>query len=571
SFLSRVSVEPVKKSKIVEIGFASLDPERAALIANTIVDEFIALNLDSRLNATQQARNWLDEQIENQRAKLEVSEERLNSYLADKRIIFLNQQEDYETLLTQKLAEMSTELGSATAYRIEKESLANEIKESGLNNSAVLNNRLIQLLQGQYAKLDSEYSKFLKIYKPDYPKMVSIRQEMKIFKENIDKETNKILSSVKADYNAAVKREAYLASDIENVKTQAIDLQQKMIQYQIMKREVDTNRDMYNSMLQRLKEIGVSTTMAASNVQIIDKAEVPTSPFKPRKTLNMMLAFVTGILGGVFLAFFVDYFDRSIKSIEDIEKKHCLPVLGEIPESVAGIGRRMLISPGETGAFSEAFRSLGTHLQFSSPSTPPKTILVSSSLEQEGKTTVSVNIAISLLNFYEKGIIIDADMRKPNISSYLGMDNSTGLSSHLSGISNVDSITRKTAYAGLDVITSGPKPANPSELLSSREMRSLVDNLRSQYDFIIIDSPPILGMSDSLVLGTLADGAVLVAHAGKTPSDALLQSKKIFQSIRSRVLGVVLNRVTKKMKYGYYPSYYHSNVYEETGKKIESA
>ncbi len=557
-FLGRVEVSPVKKSQLVEVKFVSHDPELAAKVANTIADEYIELTLDSKLEATNQAKRWLEKQIEDLRAKLETSEERLNSYVSSSRIIFLDKEKDFQSLQTQKLAELSTELGKATAERISKEALYREIKESGVNNSAILDNPLINSLRSEYASLESEYFKLSKLYKPEYPKMQRLMEQMEKLRSRIEVEAQKVVKAIEADYKAAVKKENYLSAAIEKLSKEVSDFQEKMIQYQILKREVDTNRQLYNNLLQRLKEVGVSASISASNIQIIDRAEVPRAPYKPKKAVNIALSLIVGLFGGVFLAFFVEYFDNTIKTVNEIEKKSRLPVLGMVPAAEDAEGNLICVNSGENGAMAEAFRSISTYLQFSSASKPPKRILFTSPLAEEGKTTLAVNTAMSLIGYFGKGVIVDADLRKPDIHNFMGLDNKTGLSSFLSGNIEFDSLIKGSPYEGLDVITSGPIPPNPSELLSSTRMKELVDGLFALYDFVILDSPPVLGMADSPILSTVVEGVIVVVKAGATPSDALVQTKKVLYSVNGKILGVVLNEIDTKSRYGYYSYYYYS-------------
>ncbi len=566
-FLDHLKISPVRKSQLVEVGFMSHSPALAATVANTIADEYIEFNLDSRLDASVQARKWLEKQIENLRAKLEVSEERLNSYIEKSDIILFNQEKDYRTLLIQKLAELSTELGAATADRISKESLYNQIKESGANNSVVLNSSLIQSLKVRYEKLESEYSKMLNQYKPGYSRMLSLKKQMDNLKANIDSETKRIISSIESDYGTALKRESYLSANLKKARKEVMNVQKKMIQYQILKREVDSNRQLYNNLLQRLKEVGVSATLSASNIQVLDRAESPLRPYRPRKTLNIVLSLIVGLFGGVFLAFFIEYFDNSVKSVDEVEKKYLLPVLGVIPLTEQDDGTHLMIDPADRGSLAEAFRSLGTYIQLSSASRPPRTIMVTSSMESEGKSTVAVNTALSSMTYMGNGILVDADLRKPSVHKFFDVDNSAGLSSFLSGLKGLDEIVQKSKYLGLDVITSGPIPPNPSELLSSAEMKGFLDDLSTRYDFVIIDSPPVLGLSDSPVMSTMSDGVIVVVSAGRTSGEALVQTKKILLGVHSKILGVVLNRVKYRAQYGYYSYYYHNYRYAASRKK----
>jgi len=562
AFLDNLEVDPIKNSQLVDVSFIALDPTFSAMIANKIASEYIDFTLDNKLNATRQARKWLEKQIEELQGQLESSEEKLNDYVARNQIIFLNQEKDYESVLTKQLSELSTTLSSATAERIKNETLFREIDQSGKNAQVLLDSPVIQSLIKEKAKLETEYADLSQLYKPDYPKMVRLTEQISKIGAQIENEKKAIIESVEMNYRTSVKREEKISSTIDDLQNKTVELQKKLVQYQILQREVETNRELYESLLQRLKEVGVSASLSASNIIILDHADVPIKPHFPRKGLNIAVSIIIGLFGGVFLAFFVEYLDNTIKNHEFIEKKVHLPILGLIPVSEEK-DSTLRLTYGKSGVLAEAFRSIGTYIQFASVSRPPKTMLVTSPLEQEGKTTLSMNLSKHLVDFMGKGLIIDADLRKPQIHRILGMNNSIGLSSYLSGHVSREEIIRQSTFEGLDVITSGPIPPNPSELLGSALMRKLVDYLETQYDFIILDSAPVLGMSDSLIVSTFVDGVVVVVFAGKTPKDTLIQTKKMLNGVNAKIIGTVLNGIDKKTHYGYY-SYYFSD-YGESG------
>ncbi len=566
AFLGRLEVRPLMKSQLVEVSFESHDPQLARDVANAVAETYIDFNLSSKIEASQQARKWLEKQIEVMKARVEESEEELNRYASENKMIFLDENQDRQSILKQKLAELSSALSEATATRIQKEALYREIKEAGDKNPVVMNNPLIQELKKQFISLESEYFNLLKIYKPEYPKMKQLKSQMDSLQKRIKAETANIMKSIRSDYMAAVKREKYL-KDLFNVqKRKALEFQNRMVQYQILKREVDTNKELYNNMLQRLKEIGVSATMKATNIQILDRAEYPKAPYKPKKGLNIILSILVGLMGGVGLAFFVEYFDNTVKDSQDIERRLNLPSLGVIPlyTQTDPSARELITHSDNVGPVAEAFRSIGTFISLSSASRPPRTILITSPREKEGKTTVSINTAMALTSTFKRGIIVDADLRKPKIHDGFSLENISGLSTFLTGNMEFDDdLIRRTSIEGLDIITSGPIPPNPSELLGSARMKDLLDALYSIYDFVVIDSAPLLGMTDSLYLSSFVDGVVLVIRAGKTPQDALMETKRMLGKIDAKILGVVINAVKEKdLRYGYY-SYYYSSYYRD--------
>lgn len=571
--LKGLNIEPQVKSRLVKITFESEHPEFAASVPNEVAKSYIDFNIESKFDSTLQARDWLEKQLQEMKAKVERAEEALNRYVAQNGIIFLadsgtgdTKETKGQSMVNKRLSELSTQVVQATSERVTKEVVFREAqRENGEAIPAVQNNSLLQALKKDYASVESEYAQLSKVYKPDYPKMVKLREQSNQIKMRIDAETKKALEGLRVEYEAAVKKEAYLSSTMERYKSEVTNQNEKMVQYQILKREAETNRELYNNLLQRLKEVGVSASLTASDIQVLDRAEVPRAPYKPDKKRNLMIALIVGLLGGIGLAFFAEYLDNTVKTADDIEKEVALPSLGVVPELGKGNGRidRPVITyEDKKSPLSEAYRSIGTYIQFSSAGRPPKTILVTSARQGEGKTTTVVNIAVTLVHTFGKGVIIDSDMRRPQIHRVFDVDNSRGLSSFLTGHIEIDQgLIQKTKVENLDVIPAGIIPPNPSELLSSYRVKDLIAELSSMYSFIIIDSPPILGLSDSLLLSTLIDGVIMVTRAGATPKDAAVQARKLLQGVNAKILGVVLNGITETdLKYGSY-SYYYSNYY----------
>ncbi len=567
SFLSKLEVNPIQKSRLVNVSFTSYDPELSAKVANTIGETFIQLNIESKFEATYQARTWLEKQLDIMKAKVEQAEERLNEYAAKNEIIFLKEDEsgednEKENIITKRLSELSTNLTAAISDRIAKEALYREVASGDpQSSSVVMNNPLIMELKKTYAELESEYNKQLKIYKPDYPKMVKLKEHIDQIKNKIDLETKKIVSSIKKDYQIALRREGELRSLVEKQKQEALDLNQRSIQYQILKREADTNKELYNGLLQRLKETGVSASLTASNIQILDRAEVPKLPYKPKKTLNIILSIVIGLFGGIGLAFFIEYLDNTIKTPEDLEKRMSLPPLGWVPYHFGSKNNLLVEHVSHTDSSSqiaEAYRSIRTFLLLSSGGKPPRMIMVTSPTREEGKTTTAINISISLTKSDVKVIIVDADMRRPRIHNVLSLDNKVGLSNFLSGNAEIDDgIIKASNIENLDVITSGPIPPNPAELLSSYRFTDLLYALYSLYNFIIIDTPPVIGISDSLIASTQVDGVIIVARSGKTQKEAIREARRLLHGVNAKILGVVLNAIDRSsMRYSYYYNYY---------------
>ena len=560
---SRLEVVPVKNSQLIKVSFISNNPEISLIVANAIADEYISYDLDSRVGAGSEAKTFLEKQIENTKAKVEVSEKNLNEYASRNEIIFLD--DDKQSVLSRKFAEISSALSAETTERMQKEALYRQIKETGTNNPVIINNGLIQGLKSQHATLEAEYLNLSKTFTPDYPKMKNLKSQLDALRDRIEHEKANLIKSVESDYKASLKKEAYLRAAMEGQKKKVLDFQERAVQYQSLKREVQVNKELHNNLLQRLSEVGVAALSKSTNIQIVDNALYPKYPYKPDKVQNFLLSVFFGLLGGVGLAFLVDYFDNSVKDTDDIERRIHLTSLGMIPyqAQLSGEKRPQMISSEFTNPVAEAFRSISTFIMLSSAAKPPKTILITSPGEKEGKTTICINIAAALAESLGKGIIIDADMRRPKLHHSFSVDNKTGLSSCLSGNGGVEGIhsgmIKPTSVKDLSILTSGPVPPNPSKLLHSNRMKDLLDALNDIYNFVIIDAPPIMGMPDSIVLSSYVDGTILVVKAGETQRNAISTAKQIFNSVNCNLLGVVLNGVKKDdLKYGSYSNYYSS-------------
>jgi len=585
--ISRLEIKPIKNSQLVEVSFLSHDPEISMNVTNAVAQTFIELDLESRVGASKDARDFLEKQIEIMKDKVEESEKRLNAYASKKEIVF---DKADQNLITQKLSDLSAALNGITTERLQKEGLYRELRESGANNPVILGNPLILGLKKDFSSLEAEYYNLSKIYTPDYPKMKSLKSQMDAIQRRIEEETSRIADSVQSDYKASVKKEDNLLRALDVQKQKALSFRDTIADYEVVKREVDANKDLYNTLLKRFNEVSVSARSSATNIQLLDKAVYPKAPYKPNVPLNFLLSVFFGLTGGVGLAFLAEYFDSSVKDTDIIERKVNLPTLGIIPDfeivkqkarfqvldkisprkGTASSRLPMPLHTQKDGPVAEAFRSIGAFIVLSSASTPPKTILVTGPGEKVGKTTICVNIARALSESLGKGIIIDADLRRPDLHHFFNLDNSTGLSTFLSGNMDFDStegvLIKPASEKGLSVITSGPIPPNPSELLGSARMQDLLYALQATFEFILVDAPPVMGLPDAIYLSKIVDGTVLVAKASETTKNELIEIKRVFRNIDAKILGVILNGVKKgDLKYGTYNYYYSSYFKDKAG------
>ena len=564
ALLSRLEVTPVKNSQLVRVSFLSHHPELSVNIANAMAAAYVDYDLQSRVDASKEAREFLDRQIEDTKAKIEKAEKKLNEYASRNEIIFLDSEK--LSISNQKLSDISSALNAISTERMQKEALLRELRESsGPDNPIILNNSLILQLKGQHATLEAEYVNLSRTYTPDYPRMKNIKSQLDAIQERIELEKTRLIRSAESDYNAASKKEASLKKTFDVQKKKVLEFQEKTVEYQILKRDVTVNKDLYNNLLQRLSEVGVSAMSRATNIQVVDRALFPRAPSEPNIPRNILLSILFGLMGGIGLAFLVEYFDNTVNNAQEIEKKMHVPSLGMVPlhKDLLSSKRPQLIYADAGNPMAEVFRSIGTFILFSSSSKPPKTILITSPGEKEGKSTISLNIAMSLAESLGNGILIDADLRKPKLHHSFGLDNKIGLSTCLSGNLEFDlgngKLIRPTTAKGLNIMTSGPVPPNPAALLFSTRMKDLLASLYTRFNFVVIDAPPVMGMPDSIFLSTIVDGTILVVKAGETPRDALVATKKVFRNVNANLLGVVLNGVKRNdLKYGYYSNYFSS-------------
>ena len=579
-FLGKLKIEPIRNSMLVKIHFDSSYPELSALVANTLATTYMQQNLELRFVTTEKAKEWLTKQLQDLKGKVEKADEDLQIFGSKHDIISL---EDKENVTMQRLTELNEALIKAESDRIAKESTYRQITGRKIDSlPTILENKLISDLKQAHIQLEAQYVKQLETFKADHPEMARLKKQMDILKARLDGEIGKIAAGIKNDYESSRRRESLLREAFEQQKKKALEMKEKAIQYNILKREADTNRELYKGLLQRMKEAGISAGITASNIQLIDQAELPIAPYKPNKRLNLILALFVGLFLGIGLAFFFEYLDRSVKTPEDVEQLVRLPFFGLVPE-ISHERRRWVekkaLYPVELVTFghprsmiSEAFRNIRTSILLSFSEKPPKKIAISSPNPAEGKTMIAINTAIALSQTGAQVLIIEADLRKPRVYKIFDQENGVGLSNFLSGHAELDSIIRKTGVPNLSCILAGPLPPNPSELLGSYLFRNMIESLGDRFDHIILDVPPVLGFADSLILSTSVDGIILVVHGGKTPKETLQRAKDVLVQVNAKILGVVINRVDIRRSeydgYGYY-YYRYQHYYGEKSRKEE--
>ena len=503
------------------------------------------------------------------KVKLEDAERELNAYTRKEGIVKRDDKEGSPE--NQMLSDFTAALSKAQAERIRAEALYQHAKAGDpVALSAAGENKLIQTYKERKAKLEGEYQEGLQIYKPGHPKMQQLESQITDTQAKIDQEAKATISVLKTQYEAALAQENLLNAKLKETRETVLGGQDRSFQYNILKREVDTSRQLYDSLLQRYKEIGVSGGVGVNNITVVDKAKVPTFPFKPNLRLHLLIAIVVGLAAGIGLAILLEHFDDTIKHPQDMEKFLGLPVLGIIPSAPDNEGQELAISANADlrSAFAEAYRSLRTALQFATAEGMPKVLLLTSSSVGEGKSTSALSLAIHIAHTGKTVLLIDGDLRKASLHTKLGIRNDSGLTNYLAGNSQPVDITRPTQIPRLFVMPAGPLPPNPAELIGSNKMVSLLKLAAERFDQVIIDGPPVLGLADAPLLGSLADATVLVVDSGATSRQFAQNSVKRLRATRTRLIGGILNRMDGGSRAYGYNSYYYYQYGDSDQKKL---
>ncbi|HTZ18420.1 MAG TPA: polysaccharide biosynthesis tyrosine autokinase [Dissulfurispiraceae bacterium] len=562
-----ISVNPVKNSKIVDISYLSENPVLAQVIANTVAKAYIEELLEMSMSSTQYTIQWMTKKAEEEREKLEKSERSLQAYMKDQNFVAI---EDKVAVVPQKITEINSQLIKAEAKRKETETLYNKVRGISANISdaesisAVASDPTVQSLRQQILKAEQQNMELSQKYGAKHPTMVRANEDLKGLKAKRDQEIRRVIDSIKNEYEMARSNEASLRGLLSQTNSEALNVNDKLIEYKVLSREAETNRQLYDALIKRIKEQSITEQVRSANVLIVENAEKPTSPVTPRTARNLLLGLLIGLLGGVGMVFFAEYLDQTIKSPEDAESKLGVSVLGMIPllkTPEHPIEQMVLKEP--ISAFTENYKAIRTALLLSAADRPPQKILVTSAQPEEGKTVTAINLATAIAQSDYSVLLVDADLRKPRLYKALGLPNSKGLSTYLAGASDMN-IIQAGPLPNLSIITSGPIPPNPSELLSSNRLHEMLRELGEKYDIIIFDAPPLLSVADSLILSKMLDGTLVIARAGKTSYDDVRKSLKSLTDLNARVLGVVINALDAKKNDYYYR--YHT-YYNEPGEK----
>src|SRR6266567_2756914 len=575
-FSGDVSVTLVRNTQMVEVSFESRSPDLAARVANTLVNNYIEYDFHKKYDATRQASGWMEQQLDELKAKVEKSQQALVDYERQNVIVNIS---DKESVVEQRLADLSRDLTNAEGDRVQKESLYELVQSNESQVAFVAQNELLQRLEEKFADLKAQNVDALEQYGPKHPKVERLRSQVDEIQSLIDTERKRVVERLRNDYEAALGREKLLAAAVAKEKADVGALSQLLIQHNLLKREFDTNQQLYDSLLQRLKDATVSAGLRATNIHVVDLARPPKVPVRPQKLLNITVGLVVGLILGVTLAFVKEALDNSIKSIEEAERVVNAPALAivplerELPHRPARALTRnngnskpnaaeLALLKQPSSALAESFRTLLTSVVLSTAPRPPQALLITSTAAGEGKSTTALNLAIALAQRGDSTLIIDADLRRPGIAESLDLVDDQGLASFLTGAHSIEAALKQfPPVPTLWVLPAGPKPPNPAQLLSSSAMESLLKELRQRFKFLVIDSPPVLPVTDAMILSTFVDGVAFVVESGVTARGAVARARKVLENVGARILGLVLNKVDVRHNghYGYYSQYYYSS------------
>jgi capsular exopolysaccharide synthesis family protein len=590
-YLQRISVNPLRQSWLVEISFQAKNPKLAARVINAHSRHFIEQNIENRFQTTQQVSDFLSQQIVSLKANLEQDEERLQNYGQDNQIMFT---EDGQNTVTEKLKQLQEEYTRAQAERFQKESIKSLILTGSVDSlPQITGNALISQLVSRLLELRRQDAELSVTFAPEYPSRKRVHSQIDEVQKEIEAERNRSVKTVQAEFSAAMERERLLSVALEQQREAVNKMNREIIQYNILKRDADSSKEIYNGLLTRLKEAGISGGLRASNIRIVDKAEAPKAPVAPKHALNLALGSFFGLVFGLGFAFFQEYIDSSIKSPDDVTRYLGLAALGTVPKleslfslrgysykygyrlkraksrnPAAPAGKNDPLkaielaphnSPGSVVA--ESYRFVRTSL-FLAAGADTRSVVITSAVEGEGKTATAVNTAVIMAQTGARVILIDADMRRPRIHQIFKQPNSVGLSNVLAGSYELDKAIITTDISNLSVLCCGPVPGNPGELLISPRFKEILEFLKRDFDLVILDSPPLSNVSDGRVIASLSDVAILVVKAFATSRYIAGRAVQHLAEAKVHIAGVVLNDLDLRYRTAYSPRYRKGYVYD---------
>jgi capsular exopolysaccharide synthesis family protein len=582
---ARLRVEPVKDSRIVKLRVEDTDPSEAAALANAFADAYIAETLSVKTSTTHSATDWLEQQLGDLEVKLQKSGEALFDFKKQKDIVSTTF-EDKQSMTSQRLAQLNDALTRARTQKAQlqaRNDAIEELRKATIGDQAwpdglpaMANNTLIQQLKLRYMDAKNECSDLAERYLDKHPKLAACQEKLSLARRNLQKEVETVLTAAQGEYRESLQTERNLLALYNDAKTDSFKVNEVEPEYQQLKRAFDTNQRLYDLVLKRLKEAGLSGLMQMSNVRVLDRARVSSIPVSPSIRTNVIVALLLGLFGGLALAFVVELLDTSITTQQQVEERLGLTFLGIIPNIEAGKDGRpsdLIVHDQPKSAVAECCRAIRTNVLFMSPDRPLQTILITSSGPQDGKTTAAISLAITMAESGNRTLLVDADMRRPRVHRAFDLPNGKGLSSLILGEGTLEEVVKSSQIPNLSILTCGPIPPNPAELLHTVAFATLLKQIVGRFDRIIIDSPPIGAVADAVVMSTLADGTVMVLKAARTSRELAKRTIRALKGVNARIFGAVLNDLNlddrNHADYYYYRAYGY--YYGDKDKKASPA
>jgi succinoglycan biosynthesis transport protein ExoP len=558
-FLADMRVEPVRYSRLVDVKFQSEDATVTAKVANAIADAYIKQTLELRSTTTKEASDFLDQQLAEQRKKLESSEQALQAYRERNDLVSL---EERQNIVVQRLEDLNAAVTRANASRIQKEAAYNQVKVALENPMAVdsipaiLSNAFVQQQKTEVAQLQRQRAQLSEKLGPNHPDMVKMGLAIQNAEARIQAEIAQIVQAMRSEYEAALAEEKTLAATLNLQKQEAQNLNRTSIQYSVLQRDSTANRQMFETLMQRTQETGVAEELKTGNIRVVDQAEIPGSPVSPNLLNNLLMGVLLGLTLAIGLAFVLEYADDRIKNPDDLKKHLGLPFLGMVPALFDKSASSPLISDGISAVFSESFRSIRTNVLFSSTDEGGRFVVTTSSVPGEGKTIVSSNLAVALAQAGHRVLLVDGDMRKPRVHEVFRRPIAPGLSNLLVGNASASETIYDSGISGLWLMPAGTLPPNPAELIGSKRFRDFTAFLLQHFDWVIADTPPVMPVTDATIAGNLAHGVLFVVGAEMTSRRIAQRAVEQLELGQAKFLGAVLNRVDLEHNHYYYARYY---------------
>lgn len=597
-YLSFLKVEPMKGTRLVRIIFSTPDAVLSQQLANAHAEAFVRMNLETRFEVTKEARKFIEQKLGDLKAKIEAAEAELSEFRRAHGVVSM---ERGENLIVDRMISLNASLTTARIKRLELESLRQMLDNKNPTElSEVMTNAAISQYRSAIEGLLAEQVKFQTVFKPDHPKMIELSTRINETRQRMKAAIGEIVHRIQTDYESARGREAALEAESSKQKQAAIDLKSLGIRYTVLQGEVDAHQKLYTGLLARLTETTISNDLPVSNMQVTELSDSPGGLSSAGQQLKLLMSTAgLALFLSLGLAFCLAYFDSRVTTADDIWRFLYLPTLGVVPDlkllrqgpqgfmefarnpfqlllryvQREPVNRDVVISAYPDSIIAESYRSIRTALLFSRPETPPQAVLFTSAGPSEGKTVTTLNLAIALAQSGKNVVLIDADLRKGRCHKLLHRPNERGLSNVLTSNLTLDEALQSTSVQGLTVLVRGMVPPSPPDLLGSRRMKEILDNLRTRFEFILIDTSPVIGVTDAEVLSSYCDGVVFVMHSQQTSRFSARQALQTLEGVRAQILGVVLNAIDIRSpdyaSYRYYYSSYYATVEKETDNRKE--